>query len=319
LHYGLLTYDTQNIGDDIQSLAVLQMLPQLDLFINRDHIGRPLEPHWDHVRMIINGWFMHSPALWPPAPGIETWITSFHISSYADRGMRNSPVEMRNSPAEIILGDANLNYLRSHAPIGARDLWTLKLLHDAGVDAYFSGCMTLTMGRPNIARDDGLLVLADVPREARAVILKHTEKDVVELTHVTSRTHTPMQRLRQAEGLLNVYARASCVVTSRLHCALPCLAFGTPVLFLIGAETKEPRLTASDIRVRSSGLKDMLISCATDAFVSGEFVYDVDNPPSNPGKHLGIASSLEQSARSFLHSGSHPLREQNWGPDLDTN
>src|SRR5205085_10361521 len=35
-----------------------------------------------------------------------------------------------------------------------------------------------------------------------------------------------------AEDFLKKYATAKLVVTSRLHCALPCLAFGTPVIFI---------------------------------------------------------------------------------------
>ncbi len=43
----------------------------------------------------------------------------------------------------------------------------------------------------------------------------------------------PEERLEQAELVLLEYARAHCVVTSRLHCALPCVAFGTPVIFVM--------------------------------------------------------------------------------------
>jgi len=50
------------------------------------------------------------------------------------------------------------------------------------------------------------------------------------LTHYT-RMHGYAQRLRHAEKLLDVYARAKMVVTSRLHCALPARAMGALVSF----------------------------------------------------------------------------------------
>ena len=38
-------------------------------------------------------------------------------------------------------------------------------------------------------------------------------------------------------NLLNKYARAKLVITSRIHCALPCLAMGTPVIFINGFDS----------------------------------------------------------------------------------
>ena len=40
-----------------------------------------------------------------------------------------------------------------------------------------------------------------------------------------------------AESLLKKYARAKLVITSRIHCALPCLAMGTPVIFVNGFDS----------------------------------------------------------------------------------
>ena len=39
-------------------------------------------------------------------------------------------------------------------------------------------------------------------------------------------------RLESAENLLNLYREAKLVVTSRLHCVLPCRAFNTDVKFI---------------------------------------------------------------------------------------
>jgi exopolysaccharide biosynthesis predicted pyruvyltransferase EpsI len=40
------------------------------------------------------------------------------------------------------------------------------------------------------------------------------------------------QRFEYAENTIKNYASAKLVVTSRIHCALPCLSMGTPVIFV---------------------------------------------------------------------------------------
>ena len=42
------------------------------------------------------------------------------------------------------------------------------------------------------------------------------------------RDHNALMTL--AKNLLNKYASAKLVITSRIHCAIPCLSLGTPVL-----------------------------------------------------------------------------------------
>lgn len=43
---------------------------------------------------------------------------------------------------------------------------------------------------------------------------------------------TEMDKLKLAEDLVQTYADAALVITSRIHCALPCLAIGIPSLFV---------------------------------------------------------------------------------------
>jgi hypothetical protein len=56
----------------------------------------------------------------------------------------------------------------------------------------------------------------------------------VELTHTLPKDHgfSEEEKIAKAKALLDRYARASLVITSRIHCALPCLGLGTPVLFI---------------------------------------------------------------------------------------
>src|SRR5690606_28318532 len=49
-------------------------------------------------------------------------------------------------------------------------------------------------------------------------------------------TYTEDEKFLLAEELLRKYSTAKLVITSRIHCALPCLALGTPVIYLNGFE-----------------------------------------------------------------------------------
>lgn len=63
------------------------------------------------------------------------------------------------------------------------------------------------------------------------------------LTHFLGVSRVTFQeRFRRANELLTQYATARLVITSRIHAALPCLAFGTPVLPVVTDPT-DPRLS----------------------------------------------------------------------------
>lgn len=50
--------------------------------------------------------------------------------------------------------------------------------------------------------------------------------------HIHPFVKSPWDGLRIAEEHVKAYARAKLVITSRIHCALPCLALGTPVILV---------------------------------------------------------------------------------------
>jgi hypothetical protein len=296
LKYGLLKYSTTNLGDDIQSLAVSRMLPTIDLLVDRDKIGGVSIARAERMRMIVNGWFMHTPALWPPPPNLETLITSLHISPVLQA---TDPIGA--SPAEIIFSDENIGYLRDRAPIGARDTATLKLLQNAGIESYYSACLTLTMRRSDVRERSKDVVISDLSREVKQHILEQSPRRVTEVTHVVNRDTPPLERFRLAQRLLDTYANAGVVVTSRLHCALPCIAFGTPVLWVIGPRSPELRVI-SDVENRSSGLADLVHWCTPESLLKGEHAYSLSTPPPSPRRHLELARSLEERVTSFLVS-----------------
>jgi hypothetical protein len=286
--FGLLVYDnTGNLGDEIQSIAARSFLPSVDYSIGREALNNFSSSTGEKVAIILNGWFLHHPENWPPSESLWPLLISFHVTNWRGRGIGLCA-------KDVLVTEPVVKYLRGYAPVGARDVHTLDLLRKAGVETYLSGCLTMTLARPAVARDEGVVVLNDVPDAVAKYVRQRTGKRIVTTQHRTYWERDTQKRFAEAGRLLELYARASCVITNRLHCALPCLAYGTPVLLLDAAE---------DL-ARFDGALDFLHHCPGTAFVSGDYRYDVDNPPHNSDRFLSYRADLVRRVRSFVDTVS---------------
>ena len=245
--YHLPVGGSRNTGDMIQTLAMLgavvsaglplrhgcgearqlagrlrdacrQSRPMLDgepitlAFLPRDDARQGEVPAgW----LVAGGWFMHrrfGRFEFPFHPAIEPLFVSFHI----------------DDPA--LLTPEAIDYLKAKAPIGCRDWFTTGLLRAHGIDAFFSGCLTSTLGQ-YYPRPEGPRLMryyADYVRRWQR--LPHALWPVA---HNDDRllTASPGQGLRIADRLLRRYARARRVDTRLLHAHLPCRAIGTESRF----------------------------------------------------------------------------------------
>jgi hypothetical protein len=281
--FGLLSYTTSNLGDFIQSLAARKFLRKVDRYIDREKLDEACSLGGKPLKLIMNGWFCHRPDRWPPAAFIQPLLISFHITNNPEPG---SGVRAREEFAGM---PQVLRYLRQNGPVGARDLDTLAWLRTHGVDGFYAGCLTLTLDRPAVARER-FIALNDVPDTIAMRIESKTHRPVLRTTHDDGVTMGIEARMRRAAELMEIYAKASCVVTTRLHGALPCLAMGTPVLLI----------DASWDQSRFSGLNELVHHCSVEQYLSGDVDYDVDNPPPNPVRHLAMRDDLERRVASFI-------------------
>ncbi|MBT1165148.1 polysaccharide pyruvyl transferase family protein [Bifidobacterium felsineum] len=278
MKYGLFSYETENIGDEIQSIAARRFLPRVDSYVDRDYVGQ-WEPK-DDIKIIMNGWYMHSPYAWPPK---TSSIDPLLISMYIDQ-------------ADQRVGDAffsseSIAYLNSHGPVGARDLSTLDYLQKHGIDSYFSGCMTLTLqADPQVKKQDFVLAV-DLPKPVVAMLRKKTNRPVIESSPYFDANMSRDDRFQLAEYFLFLYQSAHAVVTTRLHAMLPSLALGTPVFLIMDHLKYDPR--------RYAGL-DNLVNKATDVdYLNNYELFNVDNPPANPDEYLSLREKLIANASAF--------------------
>lgn len=320
--YGLLTYlawPEYNAGDYIQSLAAAQFLPWVDKYVNREKLN---EYSGGRLKMILNGWFMHRPGQWPPSPDIDPLVTSFHLNCQAKSGM---------------LSAAGIDWLKRNAPIGCRDPYTYNLLTNAGIRSYLSGCLTTTFENKYGERTDDIYfadVLFRVPgwstsaRTTREffkaiisgdVIRMNTRTRLLEelftpellkkaktISHYHPSRHSEKERFAVAEDFLKKYATAKLVVTSRLHCALPCLAFGTPVIFVHYGFRDEYDIC------RLEGITDLFNTIYIDdnENISSNFNFTEKIAEStritNPEKFKAQAANLRDICTSFVNGISIP-------------
>ncbi|MFD1702630.1 polysaccharide pyruvyl transferase family protein [Methylopila henanensis] len=236
-------FSTYNIGDDIQSYAALARLPRLDALIARDRMAiEALDgPHL----AIFNSWFKQGQDYRTPHPSIEPALFGFALG------------------ADKLLTSAWKPWLAARDPIGARDLDSAELLRATGLAADWVGCLTLFIGRglPPVPEDQrrGVLIV-DLPDEA---IAAHVPARLREGAEVISNflppltQGDPLMRYAALARLLERLRTARLVITRRLHVALPCVGFGTPVVAL-------PDRGISNALRRFSGFRDFVPTAFLD-------------------------------------------------------
>ncbi|GAA5203435.1 hypothetical protein [Microbacterium jejuense] len=162
----------------------------------------------------VFGWYMKriygGREQFPLNPNIRPLFISFHISS----GRTLTP--------------AAVEYLKANGPIGCRDWHTVRLLLAKGVPAYFSGCVTTTIG--------GLFPRAQIDASKPAAFVdvgpEHVEPGAVRLKNLDDGLRerplaaSLQQAVRRIDAYRNDYSR---VVTSRLHTFLPAESCGVAV------------------------------------------------------------------------------------------
>ncbi len=228
MKYGIVAYSNSiNMGDEVQSLAAKRLLPSVDYYIDRSDINKRVSD--EEILLICNGWFTGAPSNWPPAENIIPLFISFHVTN-------------SNKSKKLIPSAKLKDYYSKFGPVGCRDLLTLELFRTAGIEAYYSGDLTLTLENEFSERTDDILLVDPLRHNYTAEYRNEIIKQIVPGKYLDAvkiikqrRSNIDIsneERFNDAEKLIEQYSRAKLVVTSRIHCALPCLALGTPVYFI---------------------------------------------------------------------------------------
>ena len=300
-----------NIGDEVQSVAAERLLPKVDYYIDRE--GMKNFQTEEKVKLICNGWFMEEPDNWPPSPSIDPLFISFHVTN-------------SNASHQKLLNPNLVDYYKQHEPIGCRDLATVRLFEKIGVRAYLSQCLTLTLENNFKERNDKILLVDPFRRNfTKGYRDYYTKKLVPEKYHdqveiIEQRRYNldadREARFKDASDLIDRYAQAKMVITSRTHCALPCLALGTPVYFVNSGYT-----TKASLNDRFVGLIELFNIIGPEHFphtsksisdYARRFLniykekdikplnIDWENPDPNPVDITDIKNKLKETVANFI-------------------
>lgn len=291
MKYGVLfNQNNKNIGDDIQAFAISQFYPHLDYFIDREHIDEFQSEDGEPVAVLMNAWYMWAKWNWPPTKYIVPKMIGFHYADHQLAGQPGTPIKY-----EFLTGIGG-EYLKAYGPVGCRDAYTCGQLKELGIDSYVSGCITMTLPKMPETEDKGSYIcLVDLEKKASDKLEKELKEKGIEVRVITHNRERNMEmtweeREKMVTEMLTVYQNARCVVTKRLHCALPCLAMEVPV-FLIKEMENDIRFTP---------YYDFFYRTTVTKFMADDYEYDFMNPPANKDGYKPYRENLIKAAREFV-------------------
>ena len=248
-HFDNLKLSSKNIGDYVQSLAVINIYRKIVnnylntnynidefvevikenklkyfnfVFINRDNSNRQIFEN--NVYLISNGWFSHKnddKYDFPYHEKIIPLFISFHLSE--------------KHPG--FLTEEAIQYLKKYEPIGCRDYSTMKLLEKFNIKNYFSGWLTLQIDFYEYNKSDKI-IYNDIDKD-KININKHLELTTayfvpenykncnLETLHLSS-----VKNLQKACKYLKNFCKCKNITTSNLHACMSCIGLNVPCDFI---------------------------------------------------------------------------------------
>ncbi len=302
MKYGILwRKTTKNIGDDVQSYAAECWLPQSDYMVDIEELDQFKSEDDEPVATIMSSWYMWQKWNWPPSKYVYPMWIGMHYNDIQRGRPRGMP-----SKWEYISNGPGLEYLKKYEPIGCRDYYTQDRFDELGIKNYFSGCITLTLKKrdlPKPEREYVVLVGVDKKVEKRVrKVLEGTDIDLIILSPTRPEPSTNLSwqaRKEEVEKYLGIYQNAKCVLTFRLHCALPCLALETPVLLV--------RHSFASVRLKP--YKKYLHTAYNNKVANGEFDDFILNPPENPDDYKIVRERLNKCITEFIKQAKEEKRK----------
>ena len=232
-----------NLGDCVQNIAVERLYQKIGIHpndllqINRDEL-----PSYDgeKCKLVMQSWFGNTNSTFPLpwSDHIHPIFLGFHISNNC-----NGRQHFVNAKVQ--------DKMRPFQPIGCRDRNTRDFLKTFGLDAYFSGCMTLTFDKREKDPKNGKIFIVDLNKKSLKKLPKRIKRQGdFSITHLYKFEKYPITEddaktfESEAHKILNRYKKeAKLIITSRIHVAMPCVAMGIPVIFI----TDRPRDVRFDV------------------------------------------------------------------------
>lgn len=293
-----------NLGDYIQSIAASQYYSKIDSYCDRDELAKF---NFRSSKAILNGWYKLNILKHKILSPSKLLFTSIHIN--------NQDITKENK--NILDSWVENSWTNS---IGCRDYKTAEYIDQLGYLAYFSSCLTTTLTREHLNLPNKItrknIVFCDfdffnvskffpisrflqnykVNKILKDVLKNYRQEKIIRTTHKTRLTDQK-QRFNEALRLLKIYADATIVITSRIHCALPCLALGTPVILV----------TPHYDNLRYLGLSDLLNIITIRNNKIYENITTYHQKLINDTKFIPYASRLKEICNKYMKQNAYDI------------
>ena len=243
-------------------------------------------------------------------------MVDYYPHGFADRfSDRIIPVFLGLTMAKDTLSKEEVNYLKKYEPIGCRDERTLNTMRKYGIISYLHGCITVTFPKRKEGNYKSVYVV-DVDK--CFIIPDEIKQNAQYRTHFSAAEDPKSLAQKQYQEYID---NASLVITSLLHCAVPCLAAGIPVVLLKTAvsyrmswlekllpiytpgDTINWNPTAPNIEQHKEKVLALTIRRLQDAYEKYAGICDLSYFYENRTKHKYVNDALE-SIKNYI--------DQNW-------
>ncbi len=224
-YYQIEGYVRNNIGDTLQGLAAKAFLPNEAEAVDREALSEIDDK--SPALLLANGWYMHRWDKFPPPANVKPVYISVHVAR-----------------TQILAEKPIFEHFKKNAPIGCRDRKTQIYFLGWGIPAYYSSCLTITTQPRAEVNHSGVgeYLLVDnvdhiVPNEVQAKLEELYGHKFTRISHDPLESDMPLQEYAHSteermNALLKRYCEAALIVTTKIHCALPCLGMGANVLLI---------------------------------------------------------------------------------------
>jgi hypothetical protein len=206
-----------NIGDDVQTIAAINFIESIIdkkhinpyIYIDRDNRGKK---NADILKEIVN-----------PVIFCYGWFSSNSDLSY----LKNIPTI---NLSMHYAGEENTYHtfctFLSGRRVLSRDVYTKELIKrtNDGIDCTFGGCLTLFL-KPTTSIVENYTYVVQVESEFPLIYNKYIRDKFPNIISVSQDRPNSSDKTKEASEHLLLIERAKYVISSRIHTAIPCLAY----------------------------------------------------------------------------------------------
>jgi len=220
-NYKFSNFSFNNIGDNMQIIAIDYIYEKMGIkkedivYIEKNELA------------LYDGEYVVLPVTMPLVDYYENGIAG-RFSSHI------IPCFLGLTSPKTTLNRAEIDYYKKYEPIGCRDEMMYNTLKKYGIDCYIHGCVTQLLpnrAEYNIDIDNDKIFIVDVSSSLLEYIPQDLKENAEYRTHIyQNEVDDPKSKAR--EQYMEYISSAKVVITSLLHCAVPCMAAGIPVILI---------------------------------------------------------------------------------------